>query len=110
MIVKGIVRASDAHLAVRRTVPPRRAIVLDQVAAPPHVAWAELDRILPLATCSARFNRELRNAEFPVLPHIGHVPMWDDTRLVVTTITDWVDAHLPKPEAGNLSMASEPAS
>jgi pimeloyl-ACP methyl ester carboxylesterase len=72
---------------------------LDQVAAPTLVAWAELDRVLPLATCSARFKRELPTAEFRVLPRVGHVPMWDDTRLVVTTITDWVDAHLAKPEA-----------
>ena len=64
---------------------------LDQVAAPTLIAWAELDRILPLATCSARFKREIPNAEFRVLPRVGHVPMWDDTRLIVKTITDWVE-------------------
>jgi pimeloyl-ACP methyl ester carboxylesterase len=67
---------------------------LDQVAAPTLIAWAELDRILPLATCSARLRREIPNAEFQILPRVGHVPMWDDTRLVVKTITGWVDAHL----------------
>lgn len=66
---------------------------LDQVAAPTLIAWAELDRILPLATCSARFKREIPGAEFRVLPRVGHVPMWDDTRLVVQTISDWVAAH-----------------
>ncbi len=68
---------------------------LDEVDAPTLIAWAELDRILPLATCSARFKREIRNVEFQVLPRVGHVPMWDDSRLVVKTITDWVDRTLP---------------
>ncbi len=63
---------------------------LDQVAVPTLIAWAELDRILPLDTCSARFRREIANAEFRVLPRVGHVPMWDDTPLVVKTITEWV--------------------
>jgi pimeloyl-ACP methyl ester carboxylesterase len=83
---------------------------LDQVAAPTLIAWAELDRILPLGTCSARFKREIPNAEFRVLPRVGHVPMWDDTRLVVSTITDWVEAHLATPVAGDHSLVGESAS
>ncbi len=83
---------------------------LDRVAAPTLIAWAERDRILPLATCSARFQREIPGAEFRVLPGVGHVPMWDDTRLVVTTITDWVTAHLAPPVAGEVSLAGESAS
>jgi pimeloyl-ACP methyl ester carboxylesterase len=83
---------------------------LDQVAAPTLIAWAELDRILPLATCSARFAREIPDAEFRVLARVGHVPMWDDTRLVVKTIIDWVEAHLVTPVAGDLSLAGEAAS
>jgi pimeloyl-ACP methyl ester carboxylesterase len=83
---------------------------LEKVAAPTLIAWAERDRILPLATCSARFKREIPDAEFRVLPRVGHVPMWDDTRLVVKTITDWVEAHLATPLAGDLSLAGESAS
>ncbi len=67
---------------------------LGQVAAPTLVAWAELDRILPLATCSARFKREIPDVDFRVLPGLGHVPMWDDTGLIVETIVGWVDAHV----------------
>jgi pimeloyl-ACP methyl ester carboxylesterase len=80
---------------------------LDQVAAPTLIAWAELDRILPLATCSARFKREIPNAQFRVLPRVGHVPMWDDTRLVVKTITDWVEGHLARPLAAHPSLPGE---
>ncbi len=83
---------------------------LDRVAAPTLIAWAELDRILPVATCSARFRREIPNAAFRVLPGVGHVPMWDDTRLVVTTITGWVDTHLTPTVAGDLSLTGESAS
>jgi pimeloyl-ACP methyl ester carboxylesterase len=83
---------------------------LDQVAVPTLIAWAELDRILPLATCSVRFRREIPHAEFRVLPRVGHVPMWDDTRLVVKTITDWVDAHVVTPVPGDLSLTGETGS
>jgi pimeloyl-ACP methyl ester carboxylesterase len=79
---------------------------LSQVAAPTLLAWAERDRILPIATCSARFRREIPNAEFRVVPHVGHVPMWDDTRLIVKTIVDWVDAHVEPPVAADLSVAA----
>ncbi len=83
---------------------------LAQVTAPTLIAWAELDRILPLATCSARIEREIPDAEFRVLPRVGHVPMWDDTRLVVSTITGWVEAHLAGPAAGEHSLVGESAS
>jgi pimeloyl-ACP methyl ester carboxylesterase len=89
-------RAGRAHLAD-----------LDQVDAPTLIVWGELDRILPLATCSARFTREIPNAEFRVLPRVGHVPMWDNTRLVVQAITDWVDTHVAQPVAAELSLAGE---
>ena len=80
---------------------------LNQVAAPTLVTWAELDRILPLATCSARFKREIPNVDFRVLPGLGHVPMWDDSGLIVETIVEWVDAHLESPAAG-LPVAGQP--
>jgi pimeloyl-ACP methyl ester carboxylesterase len=83
---------------------------LDQVLVPTLIAWAELDRILPLATCSERFRTEIAHAEFRILPRVGHVPMWDDTRLVVKTISEWVDAHLgPAPDDIAPALASEAA-
>jgi pimeloyl-ACP methyl ester carboxylesterase len=96
---------------VLRSLRAGRAHVedLDQVAAPTLIAWSELDRILPLATCSARFRRELPDAEFRILPRVGHVPMWDNTRLVVRTITGWVDTHTASPVAADHALAGEPA-
>ena len=66
---------------------------LDQVSAPTLLAWAQHDRILPMTTCADRLRREIPHAEFRILPHVGHVPMWDDTRLVTDTLVDWIDAH-----------------
>jgi len=36
--------------------------------------------------------------------------MWDDTRLIVKTITDWVEAHLATSAPVDLSLAGESAS
>jgi pimeloyl-ACP methyl ester carboxylesterase len=66
---------------------------LDGIAAPVLLAWAEHDKILPLATCSARYRTEIPDAELRVIPAVGHVPMWDDTRLVSDTITEWAARH-----------------
>src|SRR2546421_7419749 len=56
--------------------PPRSTLFPYTTLFRSLIAWAERDRILPLATCSARFTREIPNAEFRVLPRVGHVPMW----------------------------------
>ena len=34
-----------------------------------------------------------------MLPGCGHVPMWDDTQLVVDTICGFIDRHLSAPSA-----------
>lgn len=66
---------------------------LDQVAVPVLLAWAERDRVVPAATCSSRFRREIPGAEFRLLPRTGHVPMWDDPDLIVDTIVEWASRH-----------------
>jgi pimeloyl-ACP methyl ester carboxylesterase len=66
---------------------------LELVAAPTLVAWPRHDRILPLSRHSERFRRQIPGVEFRVLEHVGHVPMWDDTRLVVETISAFAERH-----------------
>ncbi|HWX74549.1 MAG TPA: alpha/beta fold hydrolase [Solirubrobacteraceae bacterium] len=66
---------------------------LERIGVPVLVAWAQHDRILPLATCSSRFRNEIPGVEFRVLPAVGHVPMWDDGRLIAGTIADWAARH-----------------
>jgi len=85
-------RAGTAHLEA-----------LDQVSAPTLVAWAQHDRILPMERHAGRFRREIPGVEFRVLKRVGHVPMWDDARLVGDTITEWVDRHSAPTRAGALA-------
>ncbi|WP_372789023.1 alpha/beta fold hydrolase [Paraconexibacter sp.] len=66
---------------------------LDAVRAPVLLAWPQYDRILPMPLHSPRLRREIPGNEFRVLPGCGHVPMWDDPRLIVRTISEWVDRH-----------------
>jgi pimeloyl-ACP methyl ester carboxylesterase len=84
--------------------PDKEALLpqdLDRVAAPVLLAWAEHDRMIPAATCSSRYRREIPDAEFQLLRGVGHVPMWD-RQLVIDTIRTWIDRHphsqYPPPE------------
>jgi pimeloyl-ACP methyl ester carboxylesterase len=78
---------------------------LDQVRVPTLIAWAEHDRVLPMAKHAARFRAEIPGASFRVLPGVGHVPMSDDPRLVIDTIVDWVERHREAP-AGTAPAAT----
>lgn len=89
-------RAGEAHLDG-----------LDQIRSPTRVAWAQHDRILPMALHAPRARREIPGLDYVVMPGVGHVPMWDDSRLVVRTITEFVDRHLTGEPAGE---ARRPAS
>lgn len=77
-------------------------VELGPIACPILIAWAEHDRILPQRTCSDRLRREVPQAEWRVLPGVGHVPMFDDPDLIARTILDFAaaaDAGRPAPAA-----------
>ncbi|MCC7076880.1 MAG: alpha/beta fold hydrolase [Acidimicrobiia bacterium] len=61
---------------------------LDPLPCPVTVAWSEHDRILPLRTSGARARDLMPEAEFRVLPGVGHVPMIDDPQLVADVILE----------------------
>jgi len=70
--------------------------VLAALRADTGVTLEDLDRItcpVPPARNAPRLRREIPGVESVVLPGCGHVPMWDDTRLVVRTISGFVDRH-----------------
>jgi pimeloyl-ACP methyl ester carboxylesterase len=94
-LVRGAVRCSvvDQGVAALRRGTDLLPEDLDRVAAPVLLAWAQRDRVLPAATCSSRYRREIPGAEFRLLPAVGHVPMWDDSQLVAATVTEWVNRH-----------------
>lgn len=50
------------------------------------LAFAAEDRIFPLAVYEERARRHVGGAEFLVLDDVGHVPMYDDPKLVADTI------------------------
>ncbi len=83
---------------------------LDRIACPVLLASPQFDRILPAERHAPRFKREIPGVESKMLPGCGHVPMWDDTRLVVRTISEFVDRHstqAPLDPAGDLVGASQ---
>jgi pimeloyl-ACP methyl ester carboxylesterase len=70
---------------------------LDRIACPVLLASPQFDRILPAERHAPRFRREIPGVESRTLPGCGHLPMWDDTRLVVRTISEFVDRHAGSP-------------
>ncbi len=51
---------------------------------PVTIAWAELDRLVG----PPREERRPAGARFLTMPHVGHVPMWDDPDLVARVILE----------------------
>lgn len=78
---------------------------LDRITCPVLLASPQFDRILPAERHAPRFRREIPGVESRMLPGCGHVPMWDDTRLVVQTIGEFVDRHVAAP--ANLAGVSQ---
>lgn len=66
---------------------------LDRITCPVLLALPEFDRILPMERHGARFRREIPGVRSQILPGCGHVPMWDDARLVVQTVSNFVAAN-----------------
>ena len=80
---------------------------LGSVAAPVLLASPQFDRVLPAERHAPRLRREIPGVEWRVLPDCGHVPMWDDTRLLVRIISEFVDRHTaPARDASERSGAA----
>jgi pimeloyl-ACP methyl ester carboxylesterase len=65
---------------------------LAQIDCPVRIAWSERDRIIPEKDYSARLRTVVPDAEWTVLPGLGHVPMLDDPIAVVRTVRDVTSA------------------
>jgi pimeloyl-ACP methyl ester carboxylesterase len=55
-------------------------------SCPVTIAWCEGDRLFPLSVYEERARGLVRGADFLVLEDVGHVPMYDDPKLVAETI------------------------
>lgn len=78
---------------------------LDRISCPVLLATPQFDRILPPERHAPRYRREIPGVESRILPDCGHVPMWDNTRLVVETITEFVDRHTNAAPAREAQLA-----
>lgn len=65
---------------------------LGPIECPVHIAWSGEDALIPIEPYGARFTTLVPNAERTVLPHVGHVPMYDDPDLVARTVLDLTSA------------------
>jgi pimeloyl-ACP methyl ester carboxylesterase len=73
----GVNKAMREHVFDPSTYPPASAV-------PVTIAWAEKDQLVgpPREECRPA------GARFLTMPHVGHVPMWDDPDLVVRVILE----------------------
>ncbi|WP_064745414.1 alpha/beta fold hydrolase [Pseudonocardia acaciae] len=101
-----------AMLAGREPAEPMAEF--DVALCPVRIAWAQRDRVIPFRRYGRPMREVVRGAEFGLLRGVGHVPMYDDPRLVARTIlelTSAVDAGFAdaepdaEPDAGRLRSA-----
>jgi pimeloyl-ACP methyl ester carboxylesterase len=85
---------------------------LHRISCPVLLAWPQFDRVLPAERHAPRLRREIPGVESLMLAGCGHVPMWDDSRLLVRTISEFVDRHVaaaPSASAPAVAQASAKA-
>jgi pimeloyl-ACP methyl ester carboxylesterase len=85
----------DEMLSTEEQIAP-----FDSLPCPIVLAWSEHDRILPISTIGARARMLMPLATWRVIPGVGHVPWFDDPRLVAAVITETVEAAMVQPESG----------
>jgi pimeloyl-ACP methyl ester carboxylesterase len=95
-MARAAVRCPAAARAIQALREEHQTTVreLDRITCPVLLVSPQHDRILPAERHAQRFRREIPGVESRMLPGCGHLPMWDDTRLVVQTIAEFVDRHV----------------
>ncbi|HEY1971893.1 MAG TPA: alpha/beta fold hydrolase [Pseudonocardia sp.] len=66
----------------------RQLTDFDVALCPVKIAWADRDRIIPFNRYGRPMRDVVRGAEFVMLPAVGHVPMYDDPRMIARTILE----------------------
>lgn len=65
--------------------------VIDPAPCPIMLAWSEFDRIFPAEINGVRAQELIPQADWRILPAVGHLPMIDNPEIVVETIRDSVN-------------------
>jgi pimeloyl-ACP methyl ester carboxylesterase len=95
-LAQSSLRCTVATEAIRALNDDHADLVLRDlhlIACPVLIATPQFDRVLPPERHAPRYRREIPGVEAVVLAGCGHVPMWDDARLVLETITGFVGRH-----------------
>jgi pimeloyl-ACP methyl ester carboxylesterase len=82
---------------------------LDRITCPVLLGTPQFDRVLPGPRHAPRYRREIPGVKAITLSDCGHVPMWDDTKLVTKLIIEHVDSNLgysPDAQADVLSQSA----
>ena len=82
---------------------------LDRITCPVLLATPQFDRVLPGPRHAPRFRREIPGVKAIRLSGCGHVPVWDDAKLVTKLIVEQVDhnlGHSPDAQTDALSQSA----
>lgn len=82
---------------------------LDRIACPVLLATPQHDRVLPGPRHVPRYRREIPGVQTVTLSDCGHVPVWDDTELVVKLIVEHVESSLGGGHGRSSDAAATPA-
>ncbi len=73
---------------------------LDRITCPVLLATPQFDRVLPGPRHAPRYLREIPGVKAITLADCGHVPVWDNAKLVTKLIVEQVEGNLgPSPDA-----------
>jgi pimeloyl-ACP methyl ester carboxylesterase len=97
--IRGMAACEVVHIAMDQLRTTGFQETLGPISCPTRIAFGARDRIFPQKGGWELLPKAVPNAEFVVLPKVGHVPMWDDPDLVANTILEVSAQAAPAAEA-----------
>jgi pimeloyl-ACP methyl ester carboxylesterase len=82
---------------------------LDRISCPVLLATPQFDRVLPGPRHAPRYRREIPGVRAVTLPDCGHVPVWDDAKLVTRLIVEQIDSALARARGAQADVPSQSA-
>lgn len=98
-ISQAALRCSISQRAIRTLFADDSGLTigdLDRIACPVLLATPQFDRVLPGPRHAPRYRREIPGVKTVSLPDCGHVPVWDDAKLVTELIVEHVDRNVER--------------
>jgi pimeloyl-ACP methyl ester carboxylesterase len=98
-ISRAALHCSISQRAIRALLADESGLTiedLERIACPVLLATPRFDRVLPGPRHAPRYRREIPGVKTVALPDCGHVPMWDDTKLVTRLIVAHVDGSMER--------------